>query len=126
MNNAEILDKALVALTECAVKLGADLNSLKIVSPFQMLKIIKEKVVRLSPETVPFDELENQFLIFKVNYGHHMGVSKEEIARRLNVSMKKVNDCLWFYDNKSPRHKETYKEKVTKFINSQKHVDNQR
>ncbi|MFN8317184.1 MAG: hypothetical protein U0T32_12125 [Chitinophagales bacterium] len=126
MNNADVTEKALVALTECAVKLGADLNSLRVLSPFQMLKIIKEKVIRLSPENTPFDELENQPLIFKINYGHHMGVSKDEIARRLNLPLKKVNDCLWFYNNKSPRHKETYKDKVTNFINSQKHVDNKR
>jgi hypothetical protein len=119
MSNTDMAAHACVALTEAALKIGVDLNGLKAVTPLILLKAIKDKVATYSTGPIPFDELENQFLIFKINYAHHFGVPKEEIMRRLNVSAKVVSDSLWYYNNKGFRHKVTYKEKITDFLNKQ-------
>ncbi len=119
MSDTDYSARACVALTKAALEIEVDLNSLKTVTPLILLKAIREKVISRISEPVPFDELENQPLIFKINYAHHMGVPREEIIRRLSVDSKKVNDCLWFYNNKSVRHTITYKEKIIQFLKDQ-------
>ncbi len=76
---AKKLDKSLFALKECALKLGIEMNSLDVVTPFTLLRALKEKVFSESSEPVPFTELENKALVFKINYAHHFGISKEDL-----------------------------------------------
>lgn len=123
VTNFKIMAKTvsnIIALKECALQMNIDLNSLPKLTEFTLLQALKTKVYSDITEPIPFDELENKSLSFKINYAHYFGVSKEEICERLNTTRQYVRDVLWYYSNKSYRQKKTYKEKIEEYLLSNK------
>jgi hypothetical protein len=80
---------------------------------------LKQRVSSNSNTPIPFNELTNCSLTFKINYAHHFGVSKEEIMQKLNVTAKYVYDKIWFYYNIGASYKSPYKEKILNYLQQQ-------
>lgn len=76
-------------------------------SPEQLDELCFKNEIPMDLQNVP------KSIMFRVNFLHHQGKTKEEIMELLSIDAKKVTDCRWHYDNKN------YKSKIVKFLNSQ-------
>lgn len=80
----------------------------------QYLKKERKKNFVFSNEPVPYYELEDTSLTFKINYAHHLGIPKEEVIKKLGITNKRYIDVTWKYDN------ENYKQRIINFLESRK------
>jgi hypothetical protein len=63
---------------------------------------------------IPYDQLRDVSLTFRINYAHHFGASKEEIIQRLKIKPKQYVDMQWHYENTN------YKKKVVDYLEARK------
>jgi hypothetical protein len=73
----------------------------------------KNRAKTTDGKPVPFDQLEDCSLTFKVNYAFHFQVPKEEIIEKLKITLKRYIDVTWLYKNKN------YEQRILKYLSQQ-------
>lgn len=86
----------------------------KVIAFIEAQRIKKERGPLDPDKLIPFNELEDCSLTFKINYAYHLGVPRKEIMEKLNVTNKRCIDVIWKYEN------EDYRQRIINFLNSRK------
>lgn len=110
LNGKILKNNSYAELKKYAVELNIDLKSLKKVNENNLVKAIKEKLAAVEIKQIPFDQLNDKSLTFKINYAFHFKVPKEEVIEKLNISPKRYVDVTWLYENNN------YKQKIVDYL----------
>ncbi len=112
LNSKPLKENKYADLKGYDLELSIDLKALKYMNENYLVKAIKSKLAIVGSPKIPFTNLGDASMAFKINYAFHYGIPKAEVIEKLGITNKKYIDVTWLY------HNNNYKQRIVDFVDS--------